>query len=161
MRVHVIGIGTLHADDAIGLAIADRLASLPLPDGVIVKTCARPLPDLLDAFEGADGAVLVDAACTGAAPGSILRFAVSDLARSRTPSSHGVGVAQALALAEALGCAPARVECLAVEAIPVPRDAPWAQISPAVAASICEAADAALEIACKMQRDGKGEACDA
>lgn len=161
MRVHVIGIGTLHADDAVGLAVAERLASLPLPEGILVRTCARPLPDLLDALEGADAAVLVDAARTGAMPGAIRRLAPSDLARLHTPSSHGVGVAQALSLAEALGRAPARVAFVAIEAEPIGRDRPLRPISPAVAASIGEAADVALRIAREMQDAGEGEARDA
>ena len=151
MRVHVIGIGTARADDAAGLAVADLLASRPLPDGVVVMTCARPLPDLLDALEGADAAVLVDAARTGGAPGAIRRLAPGDLARPRSPSSHGLGVAQALALAAALGRAPARVELVAIEADSPERDA----LSPAVAASIAGAADAALRIARELQ--GRGE----
>lgn len=153
MRIHVIGIGTAHADDAIGLAVADLLASLPLPDGVVVKRCARPLPDLLDALDGADAAVLVDAARTGAAPGAIQRLVPGDLARLRSPSSHGFGVAQALALAVALGRAPARVELVAIEAEQMDRDT----LSPAVAASIGAAADAALRIAREMQDSGEPE----
>lgn len=157
MRVHVIGVGTAHADDAAGIAVAERLAALPLPEGVFVKRCARPLPDLLDALEGADAAVLVDAARTGAAPGAIRRLVPADLARLRSPSSHGFGVAQALALAVALGRAPARVELVAIEAGQMDRDT----LSPAVAASIGEAADAALRIAREMQGSGEPELRDA
>lgn len=153
MRVHVIGIGTAHADDAVGLAVADLLAASVLPEDVVVLRCARPLPDLLDALDGADAAVLVDAARTGGAPGSIQRLRPGDLARLRSPSSHGLGVAQALALAVALGRAPARVELVAIEAEQMQSDV----LSPAVAASIGAAADAALQIAREMQ-DGGGEA---
>ena len=151
MRIHVIGIGTAHADDAAGLAVAALLASRPLPAGVFVLSCARPLPDLLDALDGADAAVLVDAARTGGAPGALHRFAPGDLAQLRSPSSHGLGVAQALALASALGRAPARVELLAIEAGPLRGEA----LSPAVAASIAGAAEAALEIARALQDGGE------
>jgi hydrogenase maturation protease len=151
VRVHLIGIGTAHADDAAGLAVAALLASRPLPDGVFVSTCARPLPDLLDALDGADAAVLIDAARTGGAPGALRRLAPGDLARLRSPSSHGLGVAQALALASALGRAPAHVELLAIEAGPLRGEA----LSPAVAASIADAADAALRIARALQDGGE------
>jgi hydrogenase maturation protease len=137
----------------VGLAVADLLASRVLPEDVVVLRCARPLPDLLDALEGADAAVLVDAARTGGAPGAIQRLRPGDLARLRSPSSHGLGVAQALALAVALGRAPARVEIVAIEAEQMDR----AAFSPAVAASIGAAADSALEIAREWQ-DGSGEA---
>ena len=151
VRVHVIGIGTARADDAAGLAVAELLASRPLPDGVVVMRCARPLPDLLDALDGADAAVLVDAARTGGAPGAIRRLAPDDLARLRSPSSHGLGVAQALALANALGRAPARVAVVAIEAEQMACDA----LSPAVAAAIAAAADAALRIARELQSGGE------
>jgi len=157
VRVHVIGIGTAHADDAAGLAVAALLASRPLPDGVLVKTCMRPLPDLLDALEGADAAVLIDAARTGGVPGAIHRLAQGDLACLRSPSSHGLGVAQALALAAALGRAPARVELLAIEASKTGCDA----LSPAVAASIAGAADAALRIVREVQARHDAELRDA
>lgn len=158
MRVHVIGIGTAHADDAAGIAVAELLASRPLPDGVVVKRCACPLPDLLDALEGADAVVLVDAARTGAAPGAVRRLVPGDLSCSRSPSSHGFGVAQALALAAALGRAPARVELVAIEAEETGGEA----LSPAVAASIAGAADVALRIARELLGDAAGiEACDA
>jgi hydrogenase maturation protease len=152
----VIGIGTARADDAAGLAVADLLASRALPDGVVVLRCARPLPDLLDALDGADAAVLVDAARTGGTPGAIHRLVPDDLARRRSPSSHGLGVAQALALAAALGRTPARIEVVAIEAEQLERDA----LSPAVAAAIGAAADAALQIARELQQAG-AEARDA
>jgi hydrogenase maturation protease len=150
VRVHVIGIGTARADDAAGLAVADLLAARALPDGVVALRCTRPLPDLLDALDGADAAVLVDAARTGGVPGSIRRLAPGELARQRSPSSHGLGVAQALALATALGRAPVRVEVVAIEAAQMECDA----LSPAVAASIGAAADAALRIAHDLQAFG-------
>ena len=153
----MIGIGTPRADDAAGLAVAALLASRPLPDGVVVLPCARPLPDLLDALDGADAAVLVDAARSGGAPGSIRRLAPGDLARQRSPSSHGLGVAQALALASALGRAPAWIEVVAIEAEQMERDA----LSPAVAAAIGAAADAALRIARELQGCNNAEARDA
>ena len=158
MRIHLVGIGTTHADDAAGLAVADLLASRALPGGVVVKRCARPLPDLLDALDGADAAVLIDASHTGGVPGSVQRLAARDLARVRSPSSHGLGVAQALALATALGRAPARIEIVSIEmATPTERDS----LSPAVAASIGRAADAALAIARDLQHGNVAEPRDA
>jgi hydrogenase maturation protease len=119
--------------------------------------CARPLPDLLDALDGADAAVLVDAARTGGAPGAIRRLAPEDLARQRSPSSHGLGVAQALALATALGRAPAQIEVVAIEA----EQLAYGALSPSVAAAIGAAADAALRIARELQDRGAAEARDA
>jgi len=153
VRVHVIGVGSGHGDDAVGLRVAAALAGRPLPPGVAVRTCERPLPDLLDALEGADAAVLVDAARTGAAPGRVRRLAPADLAQGAAASSHGLGVARVLALAAALDRAPARVELLAIEiaTAPCPADA---EPSPPVLAAVPEAAAAALEIARELQGSG-------
>jgi hydrogenase maturation protease len=147
LRVHLIGVGTRHGDDAAGLAVAEALAARALPDGVAVHVCERPLPDLLDALEGAEAAVIVDASRTGAAPGSLQRLTRGELARTGSTSSHGLGVAQALALAQALGRAPARVELLAIEATGRRR----ATLSPAVAAALPGAVDSALAIAREIQ----------
>ena len=148
MRVHVIGVGSGRGDDAAGLAVAAALAARPLPPGVVVRACARPLPDLLDALEGADAAVLVDAVRTGAPAGRLRRLALGDLARPRAASSHGLGVAQVLDLAAALGHAPAHIELLAVEI----SDAPGLEPSERVQAASGAAADAALAIARELQQ---------
>jgi hydrogenase maturation protease len=147
LKVHVVGVGTPRGDDAAGLAVAEALARHALPPGVSVHLCERPVPDLLDALEGADAALLVDAARTGAAPGTLRRLGRAELARSASPSSHGLGVAEALALAEALGRAPARVELLALE-IADPRGP---ALTPAVSAAIAGAARRALAIAREIQ----------
>ena len=115
MRVTVIGIGTRNGDDAAGLDVAAALAALPLPPAVEVIRCERPLPDLLDALADADAAVIVDAARGVAAPGCARRVAREELAQLVATSSHGFGVAHALALVEALGRAPKRVELVATE----------------------------------------------
>lgn len=116
MRVRVIGVGTPHGDDAVGLEAARRLADGALPPGVEVETCAAPGPGLAEALAGADAAIVLDALLSGAAPGRVRRIAPEDLRRSASPSSHGFGVAEALALAGALGRAPARVELVGIEA---------------------------------------------
>jgi len=115
MRVKVIGIGTRNGDDAAGLDVVGALAARPLPLPVGLVCVERPLPDLLDACADADVAVVVDAARGVAPPGCARRIAREELAGAAATSSHGFGVARALALAEALGRAPARVELIATE----------------------------------------------
>jgi hydrogenase maturation protease len=148
VRVHVIGVGSGHGDDAVGLAVAAVLAARPLPAGIVVRRCERPLPDLIDALEGADAAVIVDASRTGAAPGRVQRLAAGDLARPRAASSHGLGVAQVLDLSRALGRAPGRVELVAVE-IAGAGEAPH----PSLRAVVDAAADAVLGIARGLQHE--------
>jgi hydrogenase maturation protease len=147
VRIHVIGVGTDRGDDAAGLAVADVLAQGALPPGVSVHRCERPVPDLLDALEGADAAIVVDAARTGARPGAVLRLARAELARALLPSSHALGVVEALALAEALGRAPARIELVGLEI----DDARGHGLTPAALAGVAEAARATLEIAREIE----------
>ena len=152
MKVHVVGIGTQCGDDAAGLAVVEVLALHALPPGVSVHRCERPVPDLLDALEGADAAILVDAARTGAAPGTVQRLEPGELARSGSPSSHGLGVAEAMALAQALGRMPARIELLALE-IADPRGP---ALTPAARAAVAEAVRSALMIAGEIQGSDEG-----
>jgi hydrogenase maturation protease len=149
MRVHIVGVGTVHGDDAVGLAVARRLAASALPPGLAVRSCERPVPDLLDALDGAAGVVLVDAARTGAPPGAILRLDPAALARGGRASCHGLGIADALALARALGRAPHRIEVIGVEIGATPAGSP----SAAVAAALPGAADSALGLACGLLKE--------
>jgi hydrogenase maturation protease len=157
VRIHVIGVGTERGDDAAGLAVVEALAQAALPPGVSLHRCERPMPDLLDALDGADAAIVVDAARTGAPPGAVLRIARSELARALAPSSHALGVAEALALADALGRAPARIEVVGLE-IAEPRGS---GLTPAARAGVAAAAHAALEIAREIHEFDRDDCCDA
>lgn len=73
---------------------------------------------LLDAWAGAAHAIVVDAATSGAPPGTIHRFdaAARPLpARALRSSTHAFGVADAVELARALGRLPDRLELYAIE----------------------------------------------
>jgi hydrogenase maturation protease len=138
-RVALIGLGNaLRGDDAIGLAIADRvverLSSLGEHDARACLDLHRGALDALAivaAWSDAAMAIVVDAAVSGAAPGSLHRFelgadagAEAGTDRGATPlrtalgstSSHGLGLAEAIALGAALGRLPPRLVCFAVEA---------------------------------------------
>lgn len=116
--VVVIALGTRHrGDDAIGPLVAAALRTGG-PPCRIVEGCGDTL-SLLNAWETAALAIVVDAAVAGAAPGTVHRLdgeealAVKDLARC---SSHGLGLAEALQLGRLLGRLPARLVIFAVEA---------------------------------------------
>lgn len=107
-RVVVIGVGNPYrGDDAVGLAVAARLRDR-VPARVEVLECEQEPSRLLDAWEGADVALVVDAAA-GGAPGSVHRF---DAIRERVParvfrsSTHAFGVGEAIELGRALGRLP-------------------------------------------------------
>lgn len=138
--VRVIGCGTPDAgDDAAGLlavrAARDELASLP---DVEVVESAVPL-DVVHRLEGADAVVLVDAVRSplgGREPGELVRAEAGPEgipAEIRTSlSSHGLGLAEALGLAAAMGPTP-RVVFLGVEVADVTAGA---GLSPPVAAAL-------------------------
>lgn len=115
--IRIIGIGSPFGDDAAGLEVADALATAP-PPGCDVIRADRPGASLVEMLDGADAAIVIDAAHSGAPPGTLLEFAFDDLERSAAAhlvSSHDLGVAAAIALARKLGRAPARGRILAIE----------------------------------------------
>jgi hydrogenase maturation protease len=122
VRILVIGLGTGFGDDAAGPAVVARLAAEGLPPGVEALIPRRP-DALVDALAGAEAAVLVDATCAGLPPGTVHEPERGALREARALSSHGLGVASALALAEALGRAPRRLAIVAVEAQALEGDA--------------------------------------
>ncbi|MHB8884040.1 MAG: hydrogenase maturation protease [Methylovirgula sp.] len=101
----VIGVGNLdRGDDAVGRIVAQRLRLRQLP-GIEVIEDGGEAASLLSRFEGADAVYLVDAALSGAAPGTIRRFDVTTapLPNARaTLSTHGFGLAAAIELARVL-----------------------------------------------------------
>lgn len=115
MRIHVIGVGSPWGDDDVGLRVARRLAAGDLPPGTHALACARPFPDLLDALAGAEHAILVDAVRAGGVPGELVWLSRESLARRSAASSHGLGVARVLDLAEALGGLPRALDLLGIE----------------------------------------------
>lgn len=110
----VIGIGNpARGDDAAGREVARRLR-----DTVNVAEHIGEATALLALLDGAEAAYLIDACVSGEPAGTIRRF---DLAEGRLPqtasavSSHGIGLAEALELARALGQLPPRCIGYAIE----------------------------------------------
>jgi hydrogenase maturation protease len=85
---------------------------------VEVTVCEEEPTRLIDAFGGADVAVVVDAVSTGARPGTLHRFDASDApvpSRELRSSTHALGIGEALELARALGRLPRRTIVFGVE----------------------------------------------
>jgi hydrogenase maturation protease len=121
--VRVIGLGNEDAgDDAAGL-LAVRAARDLAPDGSGVEfRVSLPGASLIDALDGADDVVLVDAVRELGGPGHPGRVVRIELGRGAdlagvapSLSSHGLGVAESVALARALGRRP-RIVFLGVHA---------------------------------------------
>ncbi|HYL46320.1 MAG TPA: hydrogenase maturation protease [Candidatus Limnocylindrales bacterium] len=108
----IFGIGNpFRSDDAAGIELA-RLLRERVPAGVRVIEETGEGAALLDAWRDAPGVILVDAACSGAPPGTLHRL---DLRSQEIPreffrfSTHAFGVAEAVKLARALNRLPPRL----------------------------------------------------
>jgi hydrogenase maturation protease len=114
----VIGVGNEYRrDDGVGLAVAARLRDR-VPEGVHVVGCEQEPTRLIDAWQGASTALVVDAVESGAAPGTLHRFDASGAAipsRMFRSSTHAFGVSDAIELARALGKLPPRLVVYGIE----------------------------------------------
>src|SRR5262245_42204459 len=101
--VRVLAVGSPHGDDRAGWEVVERLCRERRP-GIEAAVLSEPLR-LMEHLDGCGRLVIVDACRSGAEPGKVVRLNWPDgrLANSAGPSTHGFGVATALALAEALG----------------------------------------------------------
>ncbi len=127
MLTLVVGIGNPWAsDDGVGLEVVHRLEALaqarPFAADLIPAsfvTMVQPDIALLDALHEYDTAIIVDAAVSGAAPGTVHRQlwqpGVLDVRGAERTSSHGFGVRELLDLAAALDWLPKRVILWGIE----------------------------------------------
>jgi hydrogenase maturation protease len=137
----VIGLGNeLRGDDAAGI-LAARAVRERRPALEVHEEQGNPSV-LLDVWAGADRVVVVDAVRSGDPAGTIHRFDSSTLAGVRgSTSTHGVGLAEVVALARALDRLPRRLVVLAVEGRSFGAGAP---LSDEVRASLPRLVDAVL-----------------
>ena len=114
----IIGIGNPdRGDDAAGRVVAAKLKAR-VPRDVRAIESDGEATALLARFSEADEVILVDAAMSGAAPGTIGCFDAHDapLPASRVAvSSHGFGLAAAIELARLLGQLPRRCVVYTIE----------------------------------------------
>ena len=130
----VIGIGNVfRRDDGVGPAVAAALET-DVTD-VRVVTCAAEPAAILDAWTGAEVAVVVDAAI-GPAPGEVRRCALDELVDSSPLSSHELSLRQTIELGRALDRAPRSVSVVSVG---VADTGHGEGLSPEVAAALPEA----------------------
>jgi hydrogenase maturation protease len=128
-RTVVVGVGNaVRGDDAAGLLAARAAGGIELEGDPSA---------LIDLFEGADEAVVIDAVRSGAAPGTVQRIDVSErplpAALRSSASTHLVGLADAIELARALGRLPPTVTVYGIEGERFDTGAP---VSATVAAAI-------------------------
>lgn len=152
----VIGVGNpMRRDDGVGHAVLEQLRARPALGVRLVALDGEPTR-VLDAWTGARVAVVVDAVRSAAAPGTVHVVEVTTSgggegdARPGVPppsaapaSTHGAGLAEAVALGRTLDRVPARLVLVGVEALDV-GDGP--ELSAPVLAAVPVAVDAVLAV---------------
>lgn len=143
MRPLVIGVGNDFAgDDAAGRLVARALEGAA---GIDVSECHGAAADLVTMMEDRPRVLIVDACVSGAAVGTVHRLdAVAGELPGwlRSVSSHGIGVAEGVALARMLGSLPGQVEVWAIEGAAFGTGDP---VTPEVAEAISNVASGILE----------------
>lgn len=129
----LIGIGNdMRGDDGAGLLVA-RLAQACAPPHLTIVQQSGEGSALVEAWRGYDDVIVVDAATSGATPGTIHSFDAGDAPLpacfASNLSSHAFGLAGAVELARRLDCLPARLVVYGIEAHSFQHGAP---LSPAV-----------------------------
>ncbi|MFX1670745.1 hydrogenase maturation protease [Paraburkholderia sp. A2WS-5] len=151
--VRVIGIGNPdRGDDGIGCLVAHRLASR-LPADVSVLTRSGDMMDLGDDMEAVDALICIDAAVPAGSPGRVRRvdLATGQLDRTMSfASSHALGLAEVIALAEALGTAPRDIVVYAIEGASFDAGAP---MTPEVMAAADEVVGQVVAEANRLRRN--------
>jgi hydrogenase maturation protease len=117
-RILVIGVGNEYrSDDAAGLVVARRLRQLSLGNVTVIEESGEGT-DLMESWKGADTVIIVDAASSGAKPGTIHRI---DARAQRIPtgllrySTHAFSVGEAVELARAMNRLPPRMVVYGIE----------------------------------------------
>ncbi len=116
-RIRVIGVGSPWGDDQIGWLAAEALKEFYDPQLVEVLTVDRPGPMLIEHMAGAKSVLLLDAVQGSGSSGRIHCLGGAELMCLARPQllSHGMGVAEAVALAAVLGMLPKQVCLIGVE----------------------------------------------
>ncbi len=151
--VLVVGVGNpMRGDDAAGLQAVRLLRELVDPRRIAVCEQEGSPVGLIDLWEGARAALIIDAVSSGAPAGTIQRF---DLAagpppvRLRGASTHALGPVEAVELGRTLGRLPPRVVLYGVEGASYEAGE---ELSEAVAAVIPQLARRVLEEARTLAR---------
>ena len=117
-RVRILGIGSPSGDDQAGWLTVDALAACGVHADreLAIEKLDRPGANLISLLENTDWVILVDAMQSGGQPGRIRHFDRSEWpAYHHGLSSHGLGVLDALLLAQALVSLPPRLDLYGIE----------------------------------------------
>lgn len=152
----IVGIGSPHGDDQLGWVVVDRLRPR-LPAGITADKVNGGL-ELLECLDGHDAAAIIDAAAPAGRPGTVRSFAwpSAELTPCALWSTHGLGLVQALQLAETLGSLPGHVRIYTIEARDI---SPCAALSRNVAGRLDALVEVVLrDVTCWERRYDREEA---
>jgi len=118
--IRIIGVGSPLGCDSVGWQAVDALQEMGLiesfpPEVVTMEKLDRPGAGLLEYIRGADQVFIIDALVGAGDQGAMVVLHAEDLMRESSPlSGHGLGVAEAMALGEALGDLPTNLQLLGI-----------------------------------------------
>ena len=146
MRSLLVCLGNpLAGDDGVGWNIYKALVRKCLPPAVRVVHLGLAGLELVDLFDAEDFCVLVDAARTGDAPGTVkIRHPPRISEATCAVSAHDIGFAEALAISQALFPAKSPLRCRLVTVEGACFDELCPTLTPIVKASIPKAVSAVL-----------------
>lgn len=131
----VAGFGSPHGDDQVGWRLVAMLERRPhVPARMIA---VHESTQLIEVLGGCRQLIIVDACHSGGTAGVVTRLEWPDprISVRHSCSTHGLGVADTLRLAERLGCLPPVVEVYGIEAEDC---SPGRVISPLVLTAVAE-----------------------
>lgn len=144
--IRIIGVGSPAGDDQVGWlaveAVKQSAVLRRVPVGLVcLMSLDRPGATLVEHLAGAEMALLIDAMQSGAPAGTVRRTELpgSLSGEGALLSSHGFGVAHAVALAKVLGELPSRLVVYGVEAQHLKPTSIASEAARAAVTRVCEA----------------------
>ena len=117
-EILVIGVGNaFRGDDGVGLVVARRLQELVPPDVTVLEQGGEGAA-LMETWQGASHVILVDAAASGAEPGTIHRFEATNQPlpiQFFNYSTHAFSLAEAVEMARQLDQLPPNLVVYGIE----------------------------------------------
>lgn len=154
----IAGVGNIfHGDDAFGVEVARRLATVELPDGVRVGDFGIRGFDLAYALSrDHDAVILVDATRRGGRPGTLYTLEIEpNGGGAASIETHGMDLANVLRLAAALGGRPRRALLIGCEpAVIDPETEEMTGLSAPVEAAVEDAIEMTLALVARIRSEG-------
>lgn len=121
MDIAIIGVGNvLRSDDGIGIHVVNELKRVELPKNVKLFDCGTSGISVLEAMDGADKAIIIDATCSGEEPGTVRIYKLERPAKGRLDklvSLHQLDIVATIELAELMNIkVPNEIIIIGVEA---------------------------------------------